>query len=162
MDLWRPPTDQPHLLEWWRPLFLASRAARDARIAWPVHPDEMVLVGRVDRSSRPAVWVYRHPAARGELYLDGTGQPYKFTRTPNAKSYGRFSPVDIHTAVWRAGLPEVVEPIWYDDPWPSQAGRHDEPYRAEEAVAPPPVPAASEPRRRGHLTVHEGGRSLAG
>lgn len=166
MDLWRPPTDQPHLLEWWRPLFLASRAARDARIAWPIHPDEMVLVGRVDRSSRPAVWVYRHPAARGELYVDGTGQPFKFTRTPNAKSYGRFTAVDIRTAVWKAGLPEVVEPIWYDDPWPSQShGRYADPLPDTddlEQPAPLPPPEGDAPRRRGHLTVHDGGRALTG
>src|SRR3546814_3293393 len=49
MDLWYPPNDQPHLLEWWRPLLLASRAARVERFPWPLHIDEVQLVGRVER-----------------------------------------------------------------------------------------------------------------
>src|SRR3546814_7445157 len=44
MDLWYPPNDQPHLLEWWRPLLLASRAARVERFPWPLHIDEVQLV----------------------------------------------------------------------------------------------------------------------
>lgn len=175
MDLWRPPHDQPHLFEWWRPLLLASRAARTARVSWSIHPDEMVLVGRIDRSGRPDVWVYRHPEARGELYVDGTGQAYKFTRTPNGRSYGRFSATDIRTAVWQAGLPEVVAPVWFDDPWPSgprQAwdrsprdddDRLDPPDDDDGLDAEPVAPAASaSPRRHGHLTVHDGGQSLTG
>src|SRR3546814_1303779 len=83
MDLWYPPNDQPHLLEWWRPLLLASRAARVERFPWPLHIDEVQLVGRVDRGSRGAIWVYRHSESRGEIYIDATGQTYKYTRTPN-------------------------------------------------------------------------------
>jgi len=51
----------------------------------------MQLTGRVDRSGRPAIGVYKHAESRGELYLDGTGQAYKFTKTPNARSLGRFT-----------------------------------------------------------------------
>src|SRR3546814_8859291 len=51
MDRWYPPNDQPHLLEWWRPLLLASRAARVERLPWPLHIDEVQLVGRVDRGA---------------------------------------------------------------------------------------------------------------
>src|SRR3546814_5112104 len=71
MDLWYPPDDQPHLLEWWRPLLLASRAARVERFPWPLHIDEVQLVGRVDRGSRGAIWVYRHSESRGEIYKIG-------------------------------------------------------------------------------------------
>lgn len=157
MDLWYPPKDRPHLFEWWRPLILASRAARLEQFPWPVNIDEMVLVGRIDRSSRPSIWVYRHPEALGELYVDRTGQAYKFTRTPRARSYGRFTPCGIRTALWRSGLPDVVEPIWYRDPPPPVDWQADAP---SDGVDGGDVPAA--PRRRGHLTVHDGGSPLAG
>ena len=114
MDLWYPPHDQPHLLEWWRPLILASRAARVDRVPWLLHLDEIQLVGRIDRSGRPPIWVYKHAESRGELYLDPTGQAYRFTRTPNARSYGRFTACDLRTAIFRAGLPTVVEPVWFE------------------------------------------------
>lgn len=159
MDLWYPPKDRPHLLEWWRPLMLASRNARHDRFPWPLHVDEMTLVGRVDRGRRPAIWVYKHPESRGELYVDATGQAYRFTPTPKAKAYGRFTPCEIRAALWRARLPEVVEPIWYDDPGPRQHawdGGHD---LDDDEPAPDPTPP---PRRRGHLTVHDGGHPLAG
>lgn len=167
MDLWYPPKDRPHLFEWWRPLTLASRAARLDRVPWPIHVDEFILVGRVDRPSRPAIWVYKHPEARGELYLDTTGRPYKFTRTPNTKAYGRFTECDIRTAIWQARLPVAVAPMWFDDPggveWGGRGVGADA--SAEEHPHPTPRPVHAvgpEPRRRGHLTVHDGGRSLAG
>ncbi len=165
MDLWYPPKDRPHLFEWWRPLVLASRAARLEQFPWPIHLDEMILVGRIDRSSRPAIWVYRHPEARGELYVDGSGQAYKFTRTPNAKSYGRFTPCEIRQALWRAGLPDVVQPIWFEQPPPPldegwRAGVDDDGGAAAADVNHEDAPSA--PRQRGHLTVHDGGRPLAG
>ena len=172
MDLWHPPTDQPHLLEWWRPLLLASRALRLERCPWPIHLDEMTLQGRVERGSRPAIWIYKHVESRGELYLDATGQAYKFTTTPNARSLGRFTPCRVRTAIWRAGLPSFVEPVWYDEP---RLGRGD--WRMDEDPDPEPdaepdsephdVPLVSEPprsvrRSRGHLTLIDGGRPLAG
>jgi hypothetical protein len=166
MDLWYPPKDRPQLFEWWRPLTLASRAARARRIAWLIHVDEFTLVGRVDRSSRPAIWVYKHGVSRGELYLDATGQAYRFTRTPNAKGFGRFSACDIRTAVWQAGLPSAVEPVWFERPgavgveWGGRTfdGREaSDPLAEDQADA-----AAAKPRRRGHLTIYDGGRPLAG
>lgn len=162
MELWYPPKDRPHLFEWWRPLILASRAARLDQFPWPVNIDEMILVGRIDRGSRPSIWVYRHPEARGELYVDRTGQTYKFTRTPRAKSYGRFTPCEVRHALWRAGMPEVVEPVWYREPPP----RLDDDRQADadddlDQVADDDHPAPA-PRHRGHLTVHDGGRPMAG
>lgn len=164
MDLWHPPTDQPHLFEWWRPLLIASRRLRQMRYPWLIHLDEMVLTGRVDRGSRPSVWVYKHAESRGELYLDDTGTPYRFTKTPKAKGYGRFTQCDLVQAVWRADLPAFVDPVFYEEPmrrdplggWDADDHDLDEP--------PMPVPATREPRRRGHLTVIDGGlgRPLAG
>jgi hypothetical protein len=161
MDLWHPPTDQPHLLEWWRPLLLAGRALRQAQFPWLLHVDEMVLTGRVDRGSRPAIWVYKHAESRGELYLDATGQAYRFTRTPNARSYGRFTACALDAAMWRAGLPAVVPPVFYDEP-PRRAADDDEPWLEDPPLDEPPP--SHPPRRRGHLTVIDGGRGqpLAG
>jgi hypothetical protein len=160
MELWYPPKDRPHLLEWWRPLILASAAARRARFPWPLHVDEMVLVGRIDRSGRPSIWVYRHPASRGEVYVDATGLPYRFTKTPKGKALGRFTQCEISTALWRAGLPTVVEPIWYDEPPVRPTGWDDDATAAGDEGDPEAQPPA--PRRRGHLTVYDGGRPLAG
>ena len=112
-------------------------------------------MGRYHRLSRPAVWVYKHKESRRELYLDDAGHAYTYTRTPNAKGEGRFNRCDIRTAIWRADLPRFVEPIWYDDPGPSL---HQWAEAAEEEHHDAPRPG----RRRGHLTVLDGGRSLAG
>ena len=60
MDLWSPPHDAPHLLEWWRPLILVSKRARLDRFPWPVHLDEFRLAGRVNRQGRPDIWIYDH------------------------------------------------------------------------------------------------------
>jgi hypothetical protein len=116
MDLWYPPDDEAPLLEWWLPLLLASAAARRARVPWPIHFDDFRLRGRVDRDGRPAIWVFHHKDSEQELYLDGTGQAYKFVRTPKGRSPGRFTKLDIRSAVHAAGLPRHVEPVWYDEP----------------------------------------------
>jgi hypothetical protein len=160
MDLWHPPADQPPLLEWWNPLLLASQAARAERCPWPIHIDEVMLMGRIDRGSRPAIWVYKHKASRGELYLDATGQAYKFTNTPNGRSLGRFTQCDVRAAIFRAGLPSFVQPVWYDAPPPG----HEERWPEHDDDEDEPIPAARSPRRRGHLTVIDGGlgRPLAG
>lgn len=158
MDLWYPPDDEPALLEWFRPLLLASAAGRAARCSWPIHFEEFMLMGRYDRASRPAIWVYKHKEARRQLYLDDAGKPYTYTPTPNAKSHGRFNQCDIRTAIWHAELPRFVDAIWFDDPGPTPAP----------TPAPSPerphheLPPSSAGRRRGHLTVIDGGRSLAG
>jgi hypothetical protein len=165
MDLWYPPHDRPHLLEWWRPLLLLGAAARRERVPWPIHLDEFRLRGRVDRKDRPSVWIYAHHEA-GELHVDATGQTYKFTRTPNARAFGRFAPCDVRTAIWRAGLPAFVEPVWYEEP-PVAVDRpawSDLEHPDDRTAASPPseVAAGGGPaRQRGHLTVYEGGRSTS-
>jgi hypothetical protein len=172
MDLWYPPDDEPPLLEWWLPLLLASAAARREQLPWPIHFDDFRLRGRIDRSSRPSVWVYHHKDGGAELYLDGTGQPYRYVPTPNGKSHGRFTKINIRRAVFAAGLPNVVEPVWYDEPpparyveptlplddepwpgdgpsndpseWVSARTRHAAAHTPEAHAAPPPT----RPRRR--------------
>jgi hypothetical protein len=131
MDLWSPPRDAPHLLEWWRPLMLVGRRARLDRFPWPVHLDDFRLAGRVVRQGRPDIWIYEHHDNGGSVCADATGQTYKFTATPRAQAVGRFLPCDVRTALWRARLPEVVEPIFFrdevpnvrpDDTWGGDAG----------------------------------------
>jgi hypothetical protein len=168
MDLWYPPDDESPLLEWWTPLLLAASAGRRARVPWPIHLDDFTLMGRVERGTRPDVWIYKHRDSARELHVDATGQTYKFTRTPNASSYGRFTACDIRTAVHQAGLPAHVEAIWYDEP-PLQAVPSSTTPDAHTPTEPasPRVPATHPARRRrprpgasrGHLTLIHGGRA---
>jgi hypothetical protein len=116
MQLWSPPHDAPHLLEWWRPLVLASQRARYERFPWPVHIDEFRLSGRVVRQGRPDVWIYEHHANGGSLCVDAAGQAYRFVATPGGKGVGQFRQCPLRAALWRAGLPEVVEPVRYEEP----------------------------------------------
>lgn len=116
MELWSPPHDAPHLLEWWRPLMLLARRARSERIPWPVHLDEFRLAGRVKRQGRPDVWIYEHHANGGSVCADHTGQTYKFMATPGGKGPGQFRQCPVGTALWRARLPDVVTPISYKVP----------------------------------------------
>ncbi len=135
---------------------------------WPIHLDDFTLMGRVERGSRPAVWIYKHRDSRRELHLDGTGQTYKFTRTPNASSYGRFTACDIRTAVHQAGLPAYVEAVWYDEPplqsVPSLPTVPDPSTPSEPTSAPASATHPTRRRRprpgarRGHLTLIQGGR----
>ena len=162
MELWTPPHDAPHLLEWWRPLMLASQRARRDEVPWPIHLDEFRLFGRVVRAGRPDIWIYEHPANGGGLYVDATGTTYKFIPTPRAKSIGRFAPCEIRSAVWRAGLPDVVRPIWYREPrrgpWDYVGAVDDDAdddaeLKKVSGGVGEPVPVAT----RGHLTVFDGG-----
>lgn len=113
MHIWRPPHDAPHLLEWWRPLLLVSRRARLERVPWPLHVDEFRLAGRVVRSGRPDVWLYEHHENGGTLCVDGTGATYRFVFTPNGRGPGQFRACSLRSAIHRAGLHEVVEPVRY-------------------------------------------------
>jgi hypothetical protein len=176
MDLWSPPHDAPHLLEWWRPLMLVSRRARLDRFPWPVHLDEFRLAGRVNRQGRPDIWIYEHHANGGSVCADARGETYKFTATPRAQAVGRFIPCPVRTALWRARLPDVVEPTFLrdeiarpglDEPWDpdeadtdardlDEAGNDDEDF--DDAGAPDPGDEHDAARvvRRGHLTLVAG------
>jgi hypothetical protein len=161
MELWSPPHDTPHLFEWWRPLVLASERARRSRVPWPIHLDEFRLAGRVLRGGRPDVWIYEHHANGGSLCVDATGATYRFIPTPGARGVGQFRPCDVRSAVWRAGLPEVVEPVAYGEeadvpgPWRRGSGRHTGDLELREASGG--AAASGHVVRRGHLTVIQGG-----
>ena len=165
MELWSPPHDKPHLFEWWRPLLLASQQARRRRLPWPIHLDEFRLAGRVLRGDRPDVWIYEHHANGGSICVDANGTTYRFIETPMAKGVGQFRPCDIRSAVWRAGLPEVVEPVRYrepiveaeldQEPWSSSAAPPGRDVELRQASGGAAAPAHAV--RRGHLTVIDGG-----
>jgi hypothetical protein len=118
MRLWRPPPDEPQLHEWWLPLLALSRRVRAERMYWPIHIDQFALEGRIDRDPRPAIWVYVHGGSLEELLVDGDGRTYEFIHHRSGRSPGRFKEIPLRRAVWRARLPDHVEPIWYDEPQP--------------------------------------------
>jgi hypothetical protein len=151
MELWSPPRDAPHLLEWWRPLMLVSRRARVERFPWPVHLDEFQLAGRVVRAGRPDVWIYEHHDNGGSLCVDAAGDTYRFVATPRAEGVGQFRRCDLRTAVWRARLPDVVDRVWYARP----AAGADEP-ALDDPTSDDPAPADRPAVRRGHLTLVAG------
>ena len=92
---------------------LVSRRARIERFPWPVHLDEFRLAGRVRRQGRPDIWIYDHHENSGSVCVDATGQTYRFFATPKGKGVGQFRPCELRSALWRARLPDVVEPVRY-------------------------------------------------
>ena len=116
MQLWAPAPGEPALLEWWRPLLAVARLARVEQISWPIHLDEFSFVGRVDRKRRLALWVYRHGLSRGFIHADAAGGTYEWVEHRSGPSPGRFKQIDVWAAVWRCGLSNVVEPVWYEEP----------------------------------------------
>lgn len=167
MDLWRPPHDSPQLFDWWRPLMLASQRARAERIGWPIYLDQFQLIGRVNRQGRPNVWIYQHHQSRGDIYVDGNGDTYRFIETPRARGIGMFKQCEIRRAVYGAGLANVVDPIFfepqhyrYDDDWDRDWKNDDEDTdrptaQAVGSAAVAPTAAANEPptNKRRHLRV---------
>lgn len=117
MRFWTPEPDAAHLLDWWAPLVRAARRALDDAVPWLILVDEWALTGRVQRQRRPDVWIYQHRRSRGDLCLDDTGQPYRFIPSSKGPSLGRFKPIDIRGAVWRAGLPTFGQAVFFE--WPS-------------------------------------------
>ena len=99
---WRPDPDAPRLYEWWEPLHRFAARARADGVVWDIHPEHFEFVGRVDRSPRPAVHVFRHRQSLGLLHLAADGSPFGFTRG------GAYRPSDsLSGACWAAGLPQL-------------------------------------------------------
>lgn len=143
MRWWQPEPGEPELFDWWRPLLRASHRARIDEVPWPIYIDEFKLAGRIDRASRPPIWGYVHRRTDGELLVDDDGATYEFVRYRRGPQLGRFKEIGLRHAIWRARLPEVVEPIWYDEPTPQlvddASGNH--------------FPTAEDVRERRHLRL---------
>jgi hypothetical protein len=119
MRWWQPEPGEPEVFDWWRGLLRASHDARVEQVPWPIHVDEFTLGGRVERGKRqPVIWVYVHRANRGEILADWGGQTYEFIHYRSGPQLGRFKEIDVRSAIWRARLPDVVKPVWYDEPSP--------------------------------------------
>jgi hypothetical protein len=151
MRWWEPTPGEPELLDWWRPLLRASHRARLAEVPWPIHFDEFSLAGYVERGrGRPLIWVYAHRINRGEILVDDGGQTYEFIRYRNGPQLGRFKELSVRHAIWRARLPDVVKPIWYEEPSPrlvEDAAGH---WWSSDAPHPP---TADEVREGRHLRL---------
>jgi hypothetical protein len=150
-----------------------SKRARRERFPWPVHLDEFRLAGRVNRQGRPDIWIYDHHENGGSVCVDATGQTYKFIATPNGKGVGQFRPCPVRTALWRARLPDVVAPIWFEEPprhpqwdeWAAatEAGDDARPGdidpdgpRGPDDTTEPAAEGRTRIVRRGHLTLIAG------
>jgi hypothetical protein len=151
MRWWEPTPGEPELFEWWRPLLQASHDARVEQVPWPIHVDEFRLCGNVERGARqPVIWVYEHRVNRGEILADWGGQTYEFIRYRSGPQLGRFKRISVRDAVWRARLPDVVKPIWYDEPSPRPVrDAASERWQADE----PHPPSAGDVRERRHLRL---------
>jgi hypothetical protein len=153
MRLWQPSPDEPELFDWWRPLLIVSRLVREERVPWPVHVDEFTFSGRVERGRRPAIWVYEHKRSGGEVLVDWSGQTYEFIRYRTGRQLGRFKEIEVRSAVWRARLPDFVEPVWYDAPRPAPVAVPDATWGTDsdddEEAAALDVPVRAPERSRG-------------
>jgi hypothetical protein len=148
---WRQPDPhEPELLAWWQPLIYAARNARENQVPWMIHLDEFALEGWAERSRRPAVFVYTHRRTGRRLMVDVHGDAYDYRPHRAGRSAGHFQRISVSQAVWLAGLPEVVEPVWNE----SRHGRGPVCEPADDAQASM-LPAVPE-KRRGHLRLLNG------
>jgi hypothetical protein len=158
MRWWEPSPDEAELFDWWRPLLAASRHARDEKVYWPIHVDEFAFTGRVERRPRPAIWVYEHRRSGRELLVDAEGRTYKFVVYRSGRRLGRFAEIDVRAAIWRACLPDVVEPIWYDEPRPAPVPLSDGTWTTSPTSRPASTRRCSLPLGPG---AHPGGATCA-
>ncbi len=113
MEIWKPPTDKPQLLDWWLPLLAFARRVRADQVPWLVIIEDFELIGRFDRPPRPSVSIYRHRQTGGQVGVDRSGQSYRFIEYHSGSSPGRLAETSIRSAVWAAGLPDVAPPVTY-------------------------------------------------
>jgi hypothetical protein len=136
MQFWYPEDDAPPDPGWWAPLMLFGLAmAREGLPA--LDPDEFMLMGRIVRSGRPDLWLYKHIYSRRYANLDDRGTPYRYIPPKDvlrSKSDGRYVlHKDPRSAWWqldlldfspalrgdRSGAPCDEPPAdWHDD-WPA-------------------------------------------
>jgi hypothetical protein len=113
--MWLPDPTEPVLAEWWLPLATLSRRLRQELFHWPVNLDEYDLIGRIDREPRPRVWIYRHHRGPCELAVDDDGRTYRFIWAKGRRSLGRLAEIGNRSAMFRACLTDLIEPITYRD-----------------------------------------------
>jgi len=122
--LWMPEAGQPALMEWWRPLIGYARLLRADEFPWALYVEDFDFLGSVARDRLPTVSLYRHQAGGGELCLGPDGLPFRFVWSSGGRSTGRFVECKLRSAVWGAGLPNVLETMWTTPSLPYE----DEPF----------------------------------
>lgn len=148
MKIVRPNPDDPELLEWWHPLIVAARRAREDQVPWPINIEEFELGACVLRPKRLPMWMYQHRVTAGYVYADEVAT-YEFIPYRSGPAAGRFKEISIRGAVWRARLPDVVTPVWYEEP-PS---RRSFDWSGDEPATPAVASAARTRARRCHLHI---------
>ena len=147
MKSWQPEPGEPLLLDWFAPLLAVARRAREDEVPWLITLDDFRLLGRFQRQGRPDIWTYALGASGGLLFCDGEGRTYKFIESTSGRSRGQFRECQLRPALWRSGLPNVADPVWYHRPPP--APRYDDPIDEIDHQPRQPVPR-NRPRRRRH------------
>src|ERR1700729_2196002 len=100
MKWWTPEVGAVQDMAWYEPLVAVSRRARAAQLMWPVFIDDFEFFGRVDRGSRPALFVYGHLVTERSLVCDGSGITYTFVEHRTGRNAGRFKEVSLRGALW--------------------------------------------------------------
>lgn len=124
MQLWTPAPDEPERLDWWRPLDAVRRRAQAEHVPSPLHTDEFVFRGRVDRGRSPAVWIYEHRRSGREMLVDGRGRTYEFVRYRTGDQLGRFNEIGVWPALLRARVPAASGAGGFPTPAPVVRRRH--------------------------------------
>lgn len=142
--LWMPDPGQSPLVEWWRPLVTYARRLRADEFPWALYVEDFDFLGSVARDRLPTVSLYRHQAGGDELCIGADGLPLRFAWSSGGRSPGRFIECDLRGALWRAGLPDLL-----DTPWsgPSRPNEYDEPFESEPALDAGPEPVVGAPVR---------------
>ena len=73
------PTESEPLEPWFEPLHLVAAAIAGNRLYRFFDCDDFMLMGRVVRTKRPDITLFKHRYTRRYLNLDATGRPYRYT-----------------------------------------------------------------------------------
>ena len=146
MDLWSPPHDAPHLLEWWRPLMLVSRRARPRSLPLADAP-RRVPPGRAGQPPGPARHLDLRPPRERRLDLRRRHRADVQVRRHAQRQGRRAVPaVPVRTALWQARLPDVVAPIWFEAPPRTRGGTAGRRRRCRRVPTPPQTQSATAAR----------------
>lgn len=96
--------------EWFRPLYdLVPKVPAVGSLTY-FDPDDFMLMGRVLRSPRPDITLYKHRYTRRYLNLDASGQPYHYLGSPlESFRSGQYRRQDLDVALRCLGLWELPQ-----------------------------------------------------
>ena len=105
------PTESEPLEPWFEPLHLVAAAIAGNRLYRFFDCDDFMIMGRVVRTKRPDITLFKHRYTRRYLNLDATGRPYRYI-PPRADADGSGRYVvhrDLRIALFQLAL--------WDLPW---------------------------------------------